>query len=185
VVGNGGRWRRALRAVGIDAAPVMAGSLEAGDLSVFGTVVVDGRTPVPTRSDVSALAVFVQSGRVAIVDLSSASAAWLPWEVQLVRWPGPFAASFHKEELNWWQAPNGLVGGCFASPDRDSVETLPPGVQDWESLLVDGSGKGFMYRRRYGGGWYVVVHSGWGRRVANLDRRALLGLINLVSTRDL
>ena len=185
VVGNGGRWRRALRAVGIDAAPVMAGSLEAGDLSVFGTVVVDGQTPVPTRSDVSALAVFVQSGRVAIVDLSSASAAWLPWNVQLVRWPGPFAASFHKEELNWWQAPNGLVGGCFASPDRDSVETLPPGVQDWESLLIDSGGKGFMYRRRYGGGWYVVVHSGWGRRVADLDRRALLGLVNLVSTRDL
>jgi len=185
VVGDGERWRRSLRAVGIDAAPVMAGSLEAGDLTVFGAAVVDGHAPSPTQSDVSALAAFVQSGRVAIVDLSNRSAAWLPWDLRLVRWPGPFAAAFHKEDLRWWQAPNGLVGGCFASPDRDSVETLPSGVQDWEPLLVDDSGKGFMYRRRYGGGWYVVVHSGWGRRVADLDRRALLGLINLVSTRDL
>jgi hypothetical protein len=63
------------------------------------------------------------------------------------------------------------------------VFTLPAGATGWEPLLVDDGGKGFMYRRRAGDGWYVVIHDGWSKRLSGLDRRALLGLINLVSIR--
>jgi hypothetical protein len=37
-----------------------------------------------------------------------------------------------------------------------------------------------MYRRSVGKGWYVAVHSGWARALEQYDRRALLGLVNLI-----
>ena len=88
-----------------------------------------------------------------------------------------------------------LYWQTWTDMSRKAMGMQEPMPSPWEQALdhwwlavspsVPDAGKGFMYRRRYGGGWYVVVYGGWGRRVTDLDRRALLGLINLVSTRDL
>jgi hypothetical protein len=183
LIGEALHWLEALGGVRIAAAGLVPDQLDAAKLNGFGAIVVASDCPRPSPQEREALHRFCRGGRVVLIDLSRPAAAWLPWGTALVRRPGPFAATFYSEELDWWQEPNGLVGGCFAAPDRDSVFTLPAKAAGWEPLLVDDGGKGFMYRRRAGSGWYVVIHSGWSARLADLDRRALLGLINLVSPR--
>jgi hypothetical protein len=183
VAGDAPHWLEALRGVRIAAAPLVPDQLDLAKLNGFGAIIVAADCPQPSPQQREALHRFCRSGRTVLIDLSRSAAAWLPWATSLVRRPGPFAATFYQEELSWWQTPNGLVGGCFAAPDHDTVFTLPAGAEGWEPLVVDDGGKGFMYRRRAGDGWYVVIHNGWGPRLADLDRRALLGLINLVSTR--
>ena len=185
VVGLDEVWRRALQALGLDAAPLSTGDLQSADLTPLGALVIQGGVMPPEDEEADAVADFVESGHLAIVDIDPDALQWLPWDVPTIKQPGPFAASFYQEDLVWWSAPNGLVGGCFAAASRDSVHTLPPGTQSWDPLLVDDAGRGFMYRRRLGRGWFVLVHTGWTERLARLERRALLGLLNLVSTRDL
>jgi hypothetical protein len=178
-------WRRALLALGLNATPVSTDGLQSADLTAFGALIIQGGVAPPGDEASDAVADFVESGHIAIVDIDPDALEWLPWDLPTIRRPGPFAASFYNEDLAWWSAPNELVGGCFAAASRDSVHTLPAGAESWDPLVVDDSGKGFMYRRRHGRGWFVVVHTGWTDRLARLERRALLGLLNLVSTRNL
>jgi hypothetical protein len=185
VIGPDEGLLRALEAMGPGAALVSTGDLQSVDLALFGALVIQGGVVPAGDEEASAVADFVESGHIAIVDIDPDALQWLPWDVPTIKQPGPFAASFYEEELLWWTSPNGLVGGCFAAASRDSVHTLPEGTQGWDPLLVDDKGMGFMYRRRLGRGWFVVVHTGWTERLARVERRALLGLLNLVSTRDL
>jgi hypothetical protein len=134
-----------------------------------------------TADERHAISEFAAAGGIVVIELDSAALAWLPWPVNTVRRPGPLAASFYNAGLVWWHVPNELVGGCFAAATRDSALTLASGESGWEPLLVDDHGKGFMYRHPNGNGWYVLIHSGWMPRLEQLERRAHLGLLNLMS----
>jgi hypothetical protein len=181
VLGSAGAWLGALGALGIGAYPLVASAAGDADLSGLAALVIPGEVDSPNPLGRTAVEEFAQSGHVVLVELTPASARWLPWETRLVQKPGPYAANFYNDDLAWWRAPNPLVSGCFAAAQSDRVYTLPAGSTAWEPLLVDDGGKSFMYRRAAGRGWYVVVHQGWSPRFANLDRRALLGLVNLVT----
>lgn len=180
-VGCSEAWLSALPALGVTVTPLTPGSIGAAELKTLSALLIHEGASAPTQSEVNAVSAFTQSGGVVIVDLATDALAWLPWPVTTVSRPGPFAASFYKDDLDWWLSPNGLVGGCFAAAKRDSVLTLTPGERGWEPLLVDDHGKGFMYRQRHGRGWYVLIHTGWSPRLEQLERRAHLGLFNLMS----
>lgn len=180
VVGASGAWLSAFPDLGLKMTELSPGSV-AGHLESLDAVLIRGGTRPADESDKRAVADFVAEGHVAVIEIESDALTWLPWPVDTVRKPAPFAASFHREEMAWWQSPNGLVGGCFASITRDTLLTLAAGVVAWDPLLVDDHGKGFMYRRASGRGWYVLVHSGWWPRLDQFERRAYLGLFNLVS----
>jgi hypothetical protein len=180
-VGGAQAWLLALPDLGVKTAELAPGSLGASGLASADAVVLCGGVGASSEADVQALSDWVNRGGVALVDIERHALSWLPWPVNTVRRPGPFAASFYKESLDWWRSPNPLVGGCFAAENRDSVLTLAAGESGWEPLIVDDGGKGFMYRKRYGRGWYVVIHSGWWPRLEQLERRAHLGLFNLLS----
>lgn len=185
VINGSERWLRALEGAGIAALPLHSEGLSMADLSNVRAIIVPADAPAPTALAREAIRNFVSRGKLVLVDLSTESARWLPWSTPLVFRPGPFSATFIKPEFKWWGAPNGLVGGCFAAPNGNLTATLPAGIGNWDPLIVDDKGKGFMYRRRAGKGWFVAVHSGWALRLERLDRRALLGMINLVGRRNL
>lgn len=185
VINGSDRWLKALEGVGISVLPLHFEGLSRADLTNVRAIVVPAEVPAPTALAREALLNFVSQGKLVIVDLSTESTKWLPWTTPLVFRPGPFSASFYKPEFKWWGAPNGLVGGCYAASNGNLTATLPAGIKNWDPLIVDQSGKGFMYRRRAGKGWFVAVHPGWGLRLGGLDRRALLGMINLVGRRNL
>ena len=180
VVGSSDRWLEALPELGLKVHALTA-VVRKGDLASLDALVIRGGTPPADEAAVHAVSDFAAQGGVVILEIDRDALQWLPWQVGTLLSPAPYAASFYKEDLNWWRAPNGLVGGCFAALGRDSVLTLAAGENGWEPLVVDEDGKGFMYRRRSGQGWYVLVHSGWWPRLDQVERRAHLGLFNLVS----
>ena len=180
VVGSSGTWLTALPDLGLKVDALVPGALM-GELASLEALVIRGGTAPAGESDVHAVSDFAARGGVVILEIDREALQWLPWQVSTIRKPAPYAASFYKEELAWWHSPNGLVGGCFAAIDRDSVLTLAAGESGWEPLVIDDLGKGFMYRRQSGHGWYILVHSGWWPRLEQVERRAHLGLFNLVS----
>lgn len=185
VINGSERWLKALEGAGIAALPLHSEGLSMADLSNVRAIIVPAEVPAPTVLAREAIRNFVSRGKLVLVDLSTESARWLPWTTPLVFRAGPFSATFIKPKFKWWDAPNGLVGGCYAAPNNNLTATLPAGIGHWDPLIVDDKGKGFMYRRREGKGWYVAVHPGWALRLERLDRRALLGMINLVGRRNL
>jgi hypothetical protein len=180
VLGDAGLWLRALRALGIDAYPLASNSLADADLTEFTAVIISGDAAAPDEKAKTAVRKLAEEGNLVIVSLSENSAAWLPWAAPWELRPAPTQTKFHKPEMGWWHSPNTLVGNSFASPDSELAYTLPAGTPDWEPLAVSSGGKGFMYRRPVGKGWFVVVHGGWAKALERYERPALLGLANLV-----
>jgi len=183
VVGGRGPWMEALSALGIGASPLVASAIGQADFAGLHAIVIPEGVDAPDAAAPAVLADFVQSGHIVLFEMTPDVARWLPWETRLISRPGPYAARFFDETLSWWEVPNVLVGGCFAAAGSRPVYTLAAGSTGWEPLLVDEAGKGYMYRRAEGNGWYVGVHIGWAPRFERLDRRALLGLITLVGTK--
>lgn len=183
VLGGKGPWLGALKALGIGGYPLVASALGQADLSGLHAVIVPAAVDPPDAAAAAVLSDFAGSGRLVLVEMAPAVTRWLPWETPLISRPGPYAASFYDESLVWWEVPDRLVGGCFAATGSTPVYTLPAGSTGWEPLLIDEGGKGFMYRRAQGRGWFVAVHNAWAPRFEKLDRRALMGLISLVGTK--
>ena len=180
VLGDAGIWLTALNAVGVTGFPLDINHLADADMSPFRAVIISGDIAPPSPAAMQKIRDLARRGRRIIVDLTPPSAAWLPWPTKLERRGAPTSAKYFKKDLNWWAKPNTLLGDCFAAVTSGEVFTLPPGIQEWEPLVTDASGKGFMYRRAEGKGWYVVVHKGWREGIRRMERRPMMGLVNLV-----